>query len=46
MNEQSKCCNKPVRVEPADELEDPIGKTFWYVCTECGNSCDVIKENI
>ena len=41
MYEHSNCHNAPVRTEPQDELDDPEGKTFFYVCTECGDTCDI-----
>lgn len=39
MYEHSNCCGAPIRVEPQDELDDPEGKTFFNVCTKCGNAC-------
>ena len=41
MYERSSCCGAPVRVEPQEELEDIEGKTFYYICTNCGNPCDM-----
>ena len=41
MYEHSNCHNAPVRTEPQDELDDPEGKTFFYVCTTCQKPCDV-----
>lgn len=41
MYEHSNCCNKPVRIEPEEELNDPNGKTFWYVCSQCENPCGI-----
>ena len=33
---KSNCCNADVRVEG--------NTTKYYVCTECGNACDIIME--
>lgn len=36
----SNCCQAWVRVEPKLDLINPLGKTFYYVCTNCGRACD------
>jgi len=41
-NAKSNCCNAPVEISCGEESEIA---TCWYVCTKCGEPCDIKEES-
>lgn len=39
--ERSTCCLAHIRVGPKEELKDPEGKTFYWVCYKCNKACQI-----
>ena len=42
VKEISNCCGAPAKVYTSPDDIDKLGCTMYYVCTECGEPCNII----
>lgn len=38
---KSNCCNSNIRIEGGEDFGKQFGGTYYYVCNECNQACDV-----